>query len=115
MSPGGAKVGKVKLHPLGAVEPHLLCEGWTPSTRRRLLRRLQEERAAGNLDPEMLYLGARQAVSLGLARDAMDFLDPLRANDFTTVDDLMAEVRRRMLVDLATREKIDPRDYPEMV
>ena len=43
------------------------------------------------------------------------FLDPLRANDFDTVDGLMAEVRRRMLVDLATREKIDPADYPEMV
>jgi 1-acyl-sn-glycerol-3-phosphate acyltransferase len=42
------------------------------------------------------------------------FAEPLQANDFATADELMAEVRRRMLLDLSPREAIDPADYPEL-
>lgn len=42
------------------------------------------------------------------------FLEPLRANDFATADELVTEVRRRMLLDLCLREAIDPADYPEL-
>lgn len=42
------------------------------------------------------------------------FGEPLQANDFATANELMSEVRRRMLLDLSPREEIDPADYPEL-
>jgi len=42
------------------------------------------------------------------------FGKPLRADDFATADELLSEVRRRMLQDLSPREEIDPADYPEL-
>ncbi len=42
------------------------------------------------------------------------FGQPMRANDFNTVDELITATRRQMLQDLGRREQIDPSEYPEL-
>ncbi len=59
---------------------HLVAETHAPDRRLRLLKRLRGYLDHGYRDPELLYLGARYAVSLGMARDARRFLDPLAAS-----------------------------------
>ena len=42
------------------------------------------------------------------------FGEPVRAAGFDNLEEMVLEIRRRMLTDLATREEIDPADYPEL-
>ncbi|MGC9356357.1 MAG: trigger factor [Anaerolineae bacterium] len=55
----------------------VLLESAPSLTERRLLARLREYFDNGYRDPEMLYLGGRQALSLGMNREARRFLKPL--------------------------------------
>jgi hypothetical protein len=50
---------------------------YDPLTRRRLVARFREHFDNGYRDPELLYLGGRYAVSLGMRREAQRFLEPL--------------------------------------
>lgn len=52
------------------IEPHL---------RHRLLLRMSQQFDSGVRDPELLYLGARYAASLGMEQQAARFLEPLSA------------------------------------
>lgn len=54
-------------------------ESLSISMRRRVLARLREYFDAGFRDPELLYLGARYAVSLANEREARRFLTPLES------------------------------------
>ncbi|MEO8495242.1 MAG: hypothetical protein ABI614_09240 [Planctomycetota bacterium] len=56
---------------------HLVGEYFDPTTRRRLLLRLQGAYECGIRDPELLYLGARYAASLGRSKLAEQFIEPL--------------------------------------
>lgn len=64
---------------LGLAPPplHAVCETHAVATRLRLLQRLRARLDSKDRDPEMLYLGARYAASLGLQQEAQQFLDPL--------------------------------------
>lgn len=52
-------------------------ENWPPGLRYRLLLKLLQAHRAGARDPELLYLGARLAISLGLEESGRAFLAPL--------------------------------------
>jgi hypothetical protein len=52
-------------------------EAWPRLTRRRVLARLREYFDSGYRDPELLYLGGRYALSLGMRKEARRFLEPL--------------------------------------
>lgn len=59
-------------------DSHLVAERHDVLVRGRLLARLTDSLGRGIQDPELLYLGARFAVSMGQGRLALRFLDPLR-------------------------------------
>lgn len=52
-------------------------ELYSAFVRRQVVSHLKEYFALGYRDPELLYMGARYALSLGLNNDARAFLDPL--------------------------------------
>src|SRR5205085_9059004 len=63
--------------PFTQINAHLISERFDPVTRLRLFGRLREAYEQGLWDPELLYLGARYAVSLGRAAEAKVFLQRL--------------------------------------
>jgi hypothetical protein len=62
---------------LSNVPAHISCERHNLGARLGLLKRLRASFDRGLRDPELLYLGGRYAVSLGLEKEACRFLDCL--------------------------------------
>ncbi len=56
---------------------HLVVEQHDAWTRRRLMARFRDYFDNGYRDPELLYLGGRYAMSLGMNQEALRFLGPL--------------------------------------